>query len=82
MDTTQGKWWSSSQDPNELALTIKGLLMMYVPALLVIGQFFFPALDQSTLVNYVGVASTAIAIVVTVYGFARKVVAWTKGKVI
>lgn len=70
---TQSKWWTSSADPTQLALTIKGALMGYIPILIIILQYFNVTLDNSIAVNDLGVLSVVIAGTMTTVGLIRKV---------
>lgn len=75
---TQPKWWSSSIDPAELSLTIKGLLLMYVPTIIAIAQFYNYKLDHSMIVNLIGGLSLVMASIVSLVGLIRKAIVWFK----
>lgn len=77
---TDNQWWTSSADPAQLSLTIKGWLMFSVPILLAIGQNYFPTLNQSDVVNFIGYISTIISCGVMLIGFIRKIYFWFKNK--
>jgi len=66
-------WWSSSANPEELSLTIKGMLMMYVPAIIGIAQLYNYTLDKNVLINLIGLISFAIAGLMVVGGLLRKI---------
>lgn len=73
-------WYVSSANPEQLSLTITGMLMMYVPAVIAIAQFFNYTVDQSTLANIIGLISFAIAGLMVIGGFLRKCYYWFEAK--
>jgi len=67
------KWYNSTSNPAELSLTIRGLLVMYNPIVLTIGDLLGVAITETMLLEFVSNASFVIASVMVVYGFARKI---------
>ncbi len=73
MQNKKAPWWSSSANPEELSLTIKGMLLMYVPAIIGVAQLFNYTLDKNQLVNIIGLISFAIAGLMVTGGLLRKI---------
>lgn len=74
----ENKWFNSSSDPRELSLTIKGLMMMYVPIILAVIAVFAPSIEQSVVIDWIDKASLIVASVMILYGLGRKVYFWIK----
>jgi hypothetical protein len=72
---------ASSADPTELSLTVKGLLVIFVPiamAVLRITGYTVPDTDTTALIdataNVVSVGATFVSAIMIFYGLARKLV--------
>lgn len=75
---TKKQWYVSSANPLELSLTIKGLLMFYVPATLELAQKLNFPMTNNVLTDYVSIISLAIALFMTIYGGLRRLINWCK----
>jgi len=65
------KWWSSSTDPAKVSLTIKGLVV-FAPALVMLGTVFGFTFDIDTLGQLINEVAVVGAGLVTIYGLLRK----------
>lgn len=74
------RWFTSSANPAELSLTIKGMLMMYVPAVLLVAENFNLPLSETQLVSWISDGSFVIASAMILYGFLRKVWKWLNSR--
>ena len=65
-------WYMSSANPLELSLTIKGLLLGYLPIILTVAQNLNVPLSNTGAVNLVSDVSFTVAVLVVVGGLLRK----------
>ena len=72
---------SSSENPSQMALTVKGLIVMGIPWIVTIAGFFHvmvPSADLATVGNSVVIlvqaTLTAIGAGIAIYGFIRKLI--------
>ncbi len=66
------KWFESSTGSGDLALTIKGLLMLLVPSLLFVSQSFGWNWSESDVTNWIILISSLVSCGMLVYGVIRK----------
>lgn len=71
---TKTPWYMSSQDPAELSLTIRGMIMMYIPVFIAVLAYFNVPLANSDVADLATSLSAVIATVITLYGLVRKIV--------
>lgn len=62
----------SSQDPDKLSLTIKGLLLALVPVIITISQAYNLPITESDLVSLVNNLVAIVSAAVVIYGIVRK----------
>jgi hypothetical protein len=72
----KGKWFNSSSNPQELALTIRGMLALYIPFVLQIGTVFGWGWTESQLNEWLTVGSFIVAAGMILVGLGRKTYAW------
>ena len=65
-------WFTSSWDPTQLSLTIKGLLVGYIPILLVVAEKLGYVVNDATAYNWVNDASLYIACGMILFGLIRR----------
>jgi len=66
--------WYASSTGSGVSLTIKGVLLAVVPAIIFLAKYFQIELSENEITQIVETASTAIASVMIVYGLIRKLV--------
>lgn len=64
----------SSVNPNNLSLTIKGILISLIPAAIIVAKYAGYTTDEATLMNIIEQITIIISVVVTVTGLFRKLV--------
>jgi hypothetical protein len=69
----KGKWFNSSADATALSITIKGILIAWIPMIIAIGQFFDLAITQETLTELIQSLTAIISSVMIVFGIIRKI---------
>ena len=87
MNNQLGQVFTSSSDPKELGMMVKGLLMSAVPVIVILSkQFGIEGLDSNILTESVDVISNAtiavtaaVSSVMIAFGFLRKVYNNIKG---
>lgn len=62
----------SSQNQNELSMTIKGLLLMILPAAMVLAEKYGYSIPEAEWDNIITVATSLLATVITLRGIFRK----------
>ncbi len=67
------KWFLSSSGSGDLALTIKGLLMLLVPSLLFVSQSFGWNWSETLITNWIILISSLVSTAMLVWGVMRKV---------
>lgn len=72
------KWYNSSKNPEELSLTIKGMLVMYIPIIITTGNLLGYDLTETQISNYISNFSLFVASAMVVIGFLRKIYFWLK----
>jgi len=77
----QNKWYSSSANAEKLALTIKGILVAVIPALIFIGSIIGIGFAEADLTQIVEVLTTFLSAGMILFGLVRKVVLKYKDKV-
>lgn len=70
---TETKWFESSSGNGDLALTIKGLLMLLVPSLLLISQTLGFNWSETDITNWIILVSSALTGVILFLGVVRKI---------
>ncbi len=75
------KWFLSSSGSEDLALTIKGLLMLLVPSLLFVSQSFGWNWSESDITNWIILISSLISCIMLAYGVFRKVMVAIKDNI-
>lgn len=68
MAETEKKWWSSSQNPAQISLTLKAL----VPLVLGLAPFFGFDVTEGELDQVIGAIVSCVAAVGVLWGFVRK----------
>lgn len=66
------KWYNSSSNPSELSLTIKALLLGWIPIVITVSQIFNFPLSESLLIEIVNWISLVLAGLMFLYGVGRK----------
>ena len=74
------KWYSSSANANKLSLTIKGVLVAVIPALIFIGGMLGVGLAEADLTQIVEALTTFISAGMILYGAIRKILLKYKDK--
>jgi hypothetical protein len=67
----------SSKNPENLALTIKGLLMSLLPILILLTQKY--GLSEEQIVEGITALSIVVSALVTLWGLLRKIYLWNRG---
>jgi len=67
------KWYNSSSNPEELSLTIRGILLAWVPMIITIGQFFRIDITQELLIELIQTATATISALMILWGVLRKI---------
>lgn len=67
------KWYSSSANSNNISLTIKGIGIAIIPALIFLGGFFGISLVETDLVELVNSIAVLVSAVTVVIGVGRKI---------
>lgn len=62
----------SSVNPNELSLTVKGILISLIPIIIIIAKQLGLEVTETSLINLIEQVTILISAVVTVYGLIRK----------
>mgnify|MGYP001606136102 CR=1 FL=1 len=75
------KWWVSSANPEQLSLTIKGMLLAFVPFILLVVNAFGIDLGEGQIQELIesiaalgGAAVGVISAAMVAYGLARKII--------
>lgn len=68
------KYLGSSTNPEELSLTIKGVLLSLVPILVVILGSFGVSVVQTDLVEFINAIFAVVSACIIAYGLGRKLV--------
>ena len=63
----------SSQDPDKISMTIKGLGLALVPVILMVARMFEIELVEATLIQLVNAVATIASMGMVIYGIFRKV---------
>lgn len=77
---TKHTWLGSSANPEELSMTVKGLLVSLVPLLMVVLKATGVDIDESTVLEVINQFTTALAAVLVGFGAARKFYFYVKNK--
>jgi hypothetical protein len=64
----------SSQNPEALSLTVKGILIALVPVIIALGKGFGLDILEADLVNLINQLATIIAAGAVIWGLARKII--------
>lgn len=75
-ENEKGPWWTSSEDPLKLSLTIRGMLVLYIPFLLALASSFNFPLTESNLYSWITQISFMAGGVMFLWGVYRKVKNW------
>ena len=67
------KWFMSSSNPNDLSLTIKGLLVALIPLSVTVVKYYGFDVTQDELLEILNQGFAAVAAVMIVVGLIRKV---------
>ena len=67
------KLLASSKNPENLSLTIKGILLALVPIIIFIAQKNSVALSESEIVEIINAIAVALTSVMIILGLARKI---------
>jgi len=67
------KMLGSSQDPDSISLTIKGLGLAIVPVIIMVARMFDVELVEATLIQLVNAIVTIASMGMVIYGIFRKV---------
>lgn len=67
------KWYQSSTGTGDLALTVKGALVAFVPLVLMVLNSQGVSITQSDLMDMINTFFTALSAVMVFWGLARKV---------
>ena len=67
------KMLGSSQDPDSISLTIKGLGLALVPVIIMVARMFDVELVEATLIQLVNAIVTIASMGMVIYGIFRKV---------
>ena len=70
---TMNKWYNSSSNNEDLSLTIKGILIAWIPMAIAVGQFFDLPLTTAELTGIVQDIVALISAIMVVYGLGRKI---------
>ena len=76
----KSKWYNSSANPQDLSITIRGLLLAWIPMIIVIGQFFNIPLTTESLTELIQLVTGLISAFMIVGGFIRKIYFWFENK--
>ena len=66
-------WFVSSADPENLSLTLKGLLTMLIPLIIIAGKYFHFSLTEGDISNFIVVVVAAVSAIMTLFGLLRKI---------
>lgn len=72
------KYLGSSQDPEQLALSVKGILLTLVPVVVALLAGFSITLDPNDLLAFINTLFGIITAGITLFGLGRKI--WYKVK--
>lgn len=64
----------SSQDPEQLALTVKGVLLTLIPVVVLIAAGLHVTLDPNDLASFVNTLLGVVTTCITLFGIGRKIV--------
>lgn len=78
MKNKNDKWFLSATGSNDLALTIKGMLLGYIPAILIVAQSLNITLTETEVSNWILVITTLISAVMLIAGISRKMAIYLK----
>ncbi len=67
------KWYSSSANANKLSLTIKGILVALIPAVMIVGKYANFNYSGTDVYNAIGDITIFISTLMIAYGLIRKV---------
>jgi len=70
----------SSENPDNIALTVKGIALLAVPAVLTIASQFGLSVQEANVVSVISQAATTLAAGLTVIGLIRKLANTFSGK--
>lgn len=68
----------SSSDPQKLALTVKGLMLMAVPMIVIMGKQFGYEWSDTVIAVQIGAIFEVIAVFLTLVGLLRKLMYLTR----
>jgi len=68
----------SSSNPNKVAMTIKGILVLLIPTAIIVGQKYGIPLTEAGLMEFIENATIFIGAAMTAFGLARKFYYWCK----
>lgn len=68
------KWYQSSTGSGDLSLTLKGIMMAFIPLIILAGSKMGFALTETGIMEVIGAILGAVSAVQIVVGMARKIV--------
>lgn|SRR5574343_326516 len=69
---TKPKYLQSSVNPNKLSLTVKGILIALIPAVIIIAKYLGLEVSETSLVNVAEDLGVIVSAVITAIGLIRK----------
>jgi len=70
------KWWTSSANSQELSLTIKALLVGWIPIMVALGQVLDLNITETALTEIIQAIVSCMASLMFLYGIGRKIYFW------
>lgn len=70
--TVKTPWTVSSVDPDKVALTIKGILTLQIPLILIVLKYFHVIATGDQLTQIIELVATVVGSILTLVGLFRK----------